>query len=107
MDCPSLQKMLAEVPTIRPAYLATWKVDRLSRNFMEIRHRLIAAGVRIHYIEGRPERGLRVGPHGVSFDRFPEVTIYTVFVELGGFEPPTFSLRTRRATNCAIAPSAS
>lgn len=28
------------------------------------------------------------------------------FVELGGFEPPTFSLRTRRATNCAIAPSA-
>ena len=26
-------------------------------------------------------------------------------VELGGFEPPTFSLRTRRATNCAIAPS--
>ena len=27
-------------------------------------------------------------------------------VELGGFEPPTFSLRTRRATNCAIAPSA-
>ena len=27
-------------------------------------------------------------------------------VELGGFEPPTFSLRTRRATNCAIAPNA-
>ena len=27
-------------------------------------------------------------------------------VELGGFEPPTFSLRTRRATNCAIAPGA-
>src|SRR5690606_26991152 len=26
------------------------------------------------------------------------------WVELGGFEPPTFSLRTRRATNCAIAP---
>ena len=25
-------------------------------------------------------------------------------VELGGFEPPAFSLRTRRATNCAIAP---
>ena len=25
-------------------------------------------------------------------------------VELGGFEPPTFSLRTKRATNCAIAP---
>ncbi len=28
------------------------------------------------------------------------------WVELGGFEPPTFSLRTRRATNCAIAPQA-
>jgi hypothetical protein len=27
-------------------------------------------------------------------------------VELRGFEPLTFSLRTRRATNCAIAPSA-
>ena len=29
---------------------------------------------------------------------------YRPVVELGGFEPPTFSLRTRRATNCAIAP---
>jgi hypothetical protein len=27
-------------------------------------------------------------------------------VELRGFEPLTFSLRTRRATNCATAPSA-
>jgi hypothetical protein len=26
-------------------------------------------------------------------------------VELRGFEPLTFSLRTRRATNCATAPS--
>ncbi len=26
-------------------------------------------------------------------------------VELRGFEPLTFSMRTRRATNCAIAPS--
>jgi len=65
MERPNLQKMLAEVSTIRPAYLATWKVDRLGRDLMEIRHRLIAAGVRIHYIEGRPERGRRVGPHGV------------------------------------------
>nr|WP_281727612.1 recombinase family protein [Actinomyces procaprae] len=55
MDRPDLQKMLAEVPTIRPAYLATWKVDRLGRDLMEIRHQLIVAGVRIHYIEGRPE----------------------------------------------------
>ncbi len=27
-----------------------------------------------------------------------------LMVDLGGFEPPTFSLRTRRATNCAIGP---
>ena len=55
MERPGLQKMLAEVPTIRPAYLVTWKVDRLGRDrrdLMEIRHRLMAAGVRIHYIEG-------------------------------------------------------
>ena len=30
-----------------------------------------------------------------------------VLVELRGFEPLTFSLRTRRATNCATAPAAS
>ena len=28
-----------------------------------------------------------------------------LMVELRGFEPLTFSMRTRRATNCAIAPS--
>lgn len=28
-------------------------------------------------------------------------------MELGGIEPPTFSMRRRRATNCAIAPCAS
>ena len=33
-----------------------------------------------------------------------QVSNSTSLVELGGFEPPTFSLRTRRATNCAIAP---
>ena len=44
MDRPNLQKMLAEVPTIRPAYLATWKVDRLGRDLMEIQHRLISGG---------------------------------------------------------------
>ncbi len=33
-----------------------------------------------------------------------QVSIFSTYVELGGFEPPTFSLRTRRATNCAIAP---
>ncbi len=33
-----------------------------------------------------------------------QVSIFSSYVELGGFEPPAFSLRTRRATNCAIAP---
>ena len=33
-----------------------------------------------------------------------QVSILKSFVDLGGFEPPTFSLRTRRATNCAIGP---
>ena len=36
-----------------------------------------------------------------------QVSIFSSYVELRGFEPLTFSLRTRRATNCAIAPSAS
>ena len=31
----------------------------------------------------------------------------TAVVEIRGFEPLTFSLRTRRATNCATAPDAS
>ena len=33
-----------------------------------------------------------------------QVSILKSSVDLGGFEPPTFSLRTRRATNCAIGP---
>ena len=33
-----------------------------------------------------------------------QVSIFSSYVELRGFEPLTFSLRTRRATNCAIAP---
>lgn len=65
MDCPNLQKMLAEVPTIRPVYLVTQKVDRRGRNLMKIRHRPTAAGVRIRNIEGRPEQGLRVSSRGV------------------------------------------
>ena len=35
-----------------------------------------------------------------------QVSIFSTYVELRGFEPRTFSLRTRRATNCAIAPYA-
>ena len=41
-------------------------------------------------------------PSGIEAGQGSNVADY---VELGGFEPPTFSLRTRRATNCAIAPS--
>lgn len=41
----------------------------------------------------------KTAPHGSG-----AVSNSASLVELGGFEPPTFSLRTRRATNCAIAP---
>lgn len=65
MDCPNLQKMFAEVPTIRPVYLVTQKVDRQGRDLMKIRHQLTAAGVHIHNIEGRLDQCLRVGSRRV------------------------------------------
>ncbi len=34
-----------------------------------------------------------------------QVSIFSSYVELGGFEPPTSSMPWKRATNCAIAPS--
>ena len=39
----------------------------------------------------------------VPYDRVPALSCSNV-VELRGIEPLTFSMRTRRATNCAIAP---
>ena len=66
---------------------------------------------------GSPQHGPRGAPGGNNrWERLlgneetpPDRSIYPgqagfPSVELGGFEPPTFSLRTRRATNCAIAP---
>ena len=43
-------------------------------------------------------------PEGNTHIKFGNVSCKTTMVELRGFEPLTFSLRTRRATNCAIAP---
>ena len=43
-------------------------------------------------------------PEGNTQIKFGNVSCKTTMVELRGFEPLTFSLRTRRATNCAIAP---
>ena len=43
-------------------------------------------------------------PEGNKHIKFGDVSCKTTMVELRGFEPLTFSLRTRRATNCAIAP---
>ena len=43
-------------------------------------------------------------PKGNKHIKFGNVSCKTTMVELRGFEPLTFSLRTRRATNCAIAP---
>ena len=53
----------------------------------------------------RPEHQRRHKQHHSQAYKKPTPAIGCRFVvELGGFEPPTFSLRTRRATNCAIAP---
>ncbi len=43
-------------------------------------------------------------PEGNTQIKFGDVSCKSTMVELRGFEPLTFSLRTRRATNCAIAP---
>ena len=43
-------------------------------------------------------------PEGNKHIKIGNVSCKTTMVELRGFEPLTFSLRTRRATNCAIAP---
>ena len=43
-------------------------------------------------------------PEGGTHIHVGDVSCKSLVVELRGFEPLTFSLRTRRATNCAIAP---
>ena len=43
-------------------------------------------------------------PEGDTHIHVGDVSRKSLVVELRGFEPLTFSLRTRRATNCAIAP---
>ena len=44
-------------------------------------------------------------PEGDAHIHVGDVSCKSLVVELRGFEPLTFSLRTRRATSCAIAPS--
>ena len=44
-------------------------------------------------------------PEGNTHIHVGDVSCKSLVVELRGFEPLTFSLRTRRATSCAIAPS--
>ena len=44
-------------------------------------------------------------PEGNTHIHLGDVSCKSLVVELRGFEPLTFSLRTRRATSCAIAPS--
>ena len=44
-------------------------------------------------------------PEGITHIHVGDVSCKSLVVELRGFEPLTFSLRTRRATSCAIAPS--
>ena len=55
MKRPGLQKLFAELDTIKPAYLIAWKNDCLGRSradLMEIKRQVRDAGVRIHYIDG-------------------------------------------------------
>ncbi len=63
-------------------------------------------------LETDAEGAVRVGGTPVTLDAlvaaFPRAAAcqcLVSLVELRGFEPLTFSLRTRRATNCATAPS--
>lgn len=49
------QRMLRELPTIRPAYVAVWKNDRLGRDrrdLLETKQVIRLAGARLHYVEG-------------------------------------------------------
>lgn len=51
-DRPDLQRMLHELPKIKPAYVAAWKNDRLSRDrldILNIKHTIQLAGACLHY----------------------------------------------------------
>ena len=52
---PGFQLMLKELDSIKPAYVAVWKNDRLGRNradLMAVKQAIRLAGARLHYIEG-------------------------------------------------------
>ncbi|MBR5949929.1 MAG: recombinase family protein [Actinomycetaceae bacterium] len=54
-DRPEYQLMLRELETIRPAYVAVWKNDRLARDRAELlfaKQAIRNAGARLHFIEG-------------------------------------------------------
>lgn len=54
-DRPGYQQILAELPTIKPAYVAAWKNDRLARDYVELalaKRKIRAVGAQIKYIEG-------------------------------------------------------
>lgn len=52
---PEFQQMLRELPSIKPAYVAVWKNDRLGRDRYDLlvtKRKIASAGARLHYIEG-------------------------------------------------------
>lgn len=54
-DRPEFQLMLRELPSVRPAYVAVWKNDRLGRNradLLRVKQAIRMAGARLKYIEG-------------------------------------------------------
>jgi hypothetical protein len=74
--------------------------------------RLTAGSTSHHYCGVHLENNISRFPSEVLFTvkiqmGCPENGVNSFAVELRGFEPLTFSLRTRRATNCAIAPGCS
>ncbi|WP_392452444.1 recombinase family protein [Corynebacterium dentalis] len=54
-DRPQFKRMLRELTSIKPAYVAVWKNDRLGRDRMDllkVKKHIRLVGARLHYIEG-------------------------------------------------------
>lgn len=54
-DRPGFQQMLRELPSIKPAYVAVWKNDRLGRDRgerLKVKNQIRLASAKLQYIEG-------------------------------------------------------
>ena len=91
----SPDREVAADPPVSPARKTSLCGDRGNR---------CSPGVRRGYATGRWPRITRLR-YATRERQRPRSATWAFLVELRGFEPLTFSLRTRRATNCATAPS--